>query len=152
MTCSSNRLDPPADLAALIRLAMADAEKLDPEAYEPYSSVWHKLDERCEVCFAGAVMAVTLDARINGEYEPGDFSPAWTRALYALEHVRCAQWLRLANNGWLTSAESVVLSSEFECSPDGLFVSWDQFDEFLKWAGKAADRIESLRADQQPAS
>ena len=76
-------------LAALVRVAIEDGRKLDPDTYHPNYEAYHSpRDSGCNVCFAGAVIAGTLSpsdplTRLG----PGSFGEA-QNALYALDHVR----------------------------------------------------------------
>ena len=89
---------PPPSLPVLLKLALDDLERViaagDP--YTIYCSVWHcgqsknaYRPARCEVCLAGAVMAMTLKTPPATSAEPGDFCPAWRRALEAIDSLRC---------------------------------------------------------------
>ena len=81
----SRRPPPPCDLIALIRLAVADARKLNRDLYVPESSDWHGGGTEyssCPVCFAGAVIAGTLKGPRPELLGPSDF-PDWWNALYS---------------------------------------------------------------------
>ena len=80
----------PNDPSELIRLAIADLEKVEQDSrYDVDMSVWHEpCGEVCEVCLAGAVMAGTLGADV-GEYStPDDFSEGIPYKLRALSYFR----------------------------------------------------------------
>lgn len=68
----------PNKLSALLRLAVADAQKCEADPrYKLDMSQWHEPWEEddgvCSVCMAGAVMAQTLGAPIDESYGPYDF-------------------------------------------------------------------------------
>lgn len=85
----------PDRLSELVRLAVADARRLDRRAYVPKSCEWHRPqpDGRCGVCLAGAVIAGTLadpdwTARNPGiGLEPGDFREDVDRGLSAIAQL-----------------------------------------------------------------
>ena len=143
---------PPADLPALIQLAVADARSLDRDLYVPRFGFWHMGsvgNQKCKVCFAGAVMAVRLYANPEEPfYEPKDFSMKWMRALEALDHLRQCMIAsdaadKLISEGWLTSAELSALDH----SESFVFNDWPSFDRFLMWAEGVADTINAIRAN-----
>ncbi len=84
----------PNTLQELIEVALADAEacKADPK-YVLNMSVWHtKIDDKCYVCFAGAVMAQTLKVPTRMIYYPADFDYDTEHKLEALNYVRMGTW------------------------------------------------------------
>ena len=143
---------PPDDLVALIRLAVADAGKMDRDRYEPVSWHWHHpkiMDGECMICFAGAVIAGTLgwtsDTALRSLTETGE----WKNALIALEEVRNANWHTLADRQeWLSTGEATEMSASMRYLAFGEneFENWLEFDYFLDWANEVADKIEELRA------
>ena len=52
----------PDRLSDLVELAVADAQRLDRDIYDPEYDSWREMERLgCEVCFAGTVMAGTLE-------------------------------------------------------------------------------------------
>ena len=145
MNSSGNVPSPPRDLAALIRMAVQDARKLDRLQYEPDAANWHLPGKPCLVCFGGAVMVGTFGICSESEFHPHLASKDWDIALYALEYVRSANWMELAANGWLTDAEADAMADMHESESSG-FQSWKAFDEFLDWAEAASYRIDAMRS------
>ena len=87
----------PNTLSALILVALADLEKVEAHpAYTVYMGHWHepipslepKRDDLCGVCFAGGVMAFSLNTQINEDMGPASFPPAIMHKLYALNNLR----------------------------------------------------------------
>jgi hypothetical protein len=82
----------PNKLSALLRLAVADAQKCEamPDVYTLDMLVWHApKNDRCAVCMAGAVIAQTLGVRPDQEREPGlDFEDHTENALDAINSMR----------------------------------------------------------------
>ena len=74
----------------LISVALSDLRKVESdEWYAVRMGVWHEPQERaCAVCFAGAVMAMTLHVPINTATNPDEFKWALRRKLRALDAFR----------------------------------------------------------------
>lgn len=82
----------PSKPSALIRLALADLRAVEKsKKYVVNMGKYHGADltGKCEVCFAGAVMAMSLGAAISVEMVPTDFPVATKRKLEALNYFRC---------------------------------------------------------------
>lgn len=79
----------PEKLSALIRVAVADLEKVESDRqYKVKMSSWHcPVAGRCEVCLAGAVMAMSLGAPVGASCLPNGFEDE-DRGLRALDYVR----------------------------------------------------------------
>ena len=83
----------PDRFSELIRVAIADAGKLDRSIYRPYAYQWHRPvtsnpQHRCNVCTAGAVIAGTLDADPSEDWFPGMFDQDTEAKLNALDGLR----------------------------------------------------------------
>jgi len=90
-----NHPEPPSKPSELIRLALRDlkAVESDPD-YVVEMAEWHapRDDGYCALCFAGAVMAKSLQMpRDLDYYFKFDFSPAWEAAFEALNGLRSGQ-------------------------------------------------------------
>ena len=74
----------------LIRLALLDLAKCEEsDAYKINMNIWHAGGmEPCRVCWAGSVMAQTLDMPVEQTFDPEDFSPDTRRKLRALNEFR----------------------------------------------------------------
>ena len=149
--------EPITDLPALIRVAIEDAREINRDEYVPWSSVWHRPDviednEVCKVCFAGVVIADTLNtSRIL--CDPEDFGQHTSNALHALDHVRRGSLdfamdnLTSSRNG--TSAQKNKLDAKIGAHFLG-FNDWISFDNALEELEVIADRIdEVLGLDKQ---
>ena len=97
---------PPEKLSDLIRLAVKDARRLNPDEYWPNADLYHKrchIDtdlwaqeiygplpppNACHVCVAGAVIAGTLKMSPDEPWRPVDFENAWSGSLSALDSIR----------------------------------------------------------------
>lgn len=83
-------------LSEIIFLAVDDMEKAEASIHHRVNmSLWHDQravgtwgDSRCYVCFAGGVMAFTLDAPVGETVCPGHWGDAILQKLYALNSVR----------------------------------------------------------------
>ena len=84
----------------LILIALKDLKSAEEsKKYEIEMGDWHNppipniygdIDKKCEVCFAGSVMAFSLEGDINRHYEPKDF-PGEEGKLNALDCFRLGQ-------------------------------------------------------------
>lgn len=91
--------------SALIRVALADMAKCEAsENYEINMGSWHDADsdrafwsyeaaekteyEPCEVCFAGSIMAQTLEVPSTENVTPGSFPDHLGAKLHSLENFR----------------------------------------------------------------
>lgn len=80
--------------SALIRVALADLAKVEamPEKYEINMGDWHfPIGGRCSVCLAGSVMAMSLGAPPDQEFEPRDFSAGCEATYFKLKAL---DWFR----------------------------------------------------------
>ena len=76
-------------LSDLIELAVADVRRLDRDIYDPEYDSWHETERLgCEVCFAGAVMAGTLEHPFYQDADPITFTVYNRIRLYALDESR----------------------------------------------------------------
>lgn len=79
----------------LIRLAIKDLEACEKsDAYTTDMLVWHRPsteNEKCIVCFAGAVMANTLGADPKTRVEPPHFGEDIEAKLDALDSFKCGE-------------------------------------------------------------
>ena len=82
---------PPEKLSSLIRLALDDLAKCeDDDDYVVSMNVWHESSwdgNYCRVCFAGAVMAQTLETPLHAKIFPIHHR-RWYHALRALNFAR----------------------------------------------------------------
>lgn len=93
MPTTTNKL--PNTAHELIRAALADLEKVEADPnYEINMRTWvdyRRPNGKCAVCLAGAVMAKTLDCRVDedtGTANPKNFDWAIERKLLALNEFR----------------------------------------------------------------
>jgi hypothetical protein len=83
----------PSKPSALIRVALEDLAQVEKmkKVYRVNMMTFHELDwfdNRCHVCFAGAVMAQTLGSDPNKRTFPEDFDDGIRGKLRALDHFR----------------------------------------------------------------
>lgn len=83
----------PHKMSALIMLALGDLMKVErSKKYTINMGIWHEPDWHqsapCSVCFAGSVMAKTLDTPLDDSRFPEHFSGHNSAALYALNALR----------------------------------------------------------------
>lgn len=91
-------IDLPHKLHELLTLALADLEAVEqkPE-YRIDMSDWHRYNTSnnlCYVCFAGAVMAQTLDTPSTRTFMPVDCGMTNRRKLLSLDSARIGEWQR----------------------------------------------------------
>ena len=79
----------PNDPSELIRLAIADLEKVEhDERYSVNMNAWHEpIEEVCCVCLAGALMAGTLNGDPGSCLDPRDFDGPTRAKLWALNSL-----------------------------------------------------------------
>lgn len=90
----------PDKLSELILVALADLEKAETSPlYRINMSIWHDpnpsslldssdFDDKCFICFAGGVMAFSLNAPNNRKVSPNSWGGETCQRLYALNNVR----------------------------------------------------------------
>ena len=76
--------------SALIRLALCDEKKASASSdYTVDMDAWHNpVFSKCCVCFAGAVMAMSLEADPKREKTPKEFGAHTSNCLLALNYFR----------------------------------------------------------------
>lgn len=94
----------PNKMSDLIEVALEDLTKVEADQrYRVRMNDWHvpphSGETRCAVCFAGAVMAKSLDAAIASESFPDDYEEDTGRKLSALDQVRV---------GWVSEALRIM--------------------------------------------
>jgi hypothetical protein len=78
----------------LIKLALKDLRQVEkmPDKYVVDMGLWHKPNSHCSVCFAGAVMAVSLKISHKANIIPNRLDNELLRfRLEALDSVRCGK-------------------------------------------------------------
>src|SRR5690242_14702523 len=98
----------PEKLSELILVALADLEAVerDPDYLVEMCS-WHEPNGKCKVCFAGSVMARSLNAPLRKFVRPGSYDLHTESRLLALDRVR---------QGWVCCA----LKNIHESMPAGI--------------------------------
>lgn len=159
--------EPQADLpdgpSALVRLAIADARRLDRVAYRPDSDEWFLAGaDVCRVSLAGAVIAGTLvdDDWIRRErpvdLSPIDFPRAVSRKLSALlsicrgELLMAREWWRLmlddgeaaTDPAGLVRAHQSDAATELRRDENAEYKDWAAFDRHLGLMEALADALE----------
>lgn len=77
----------------VIRDAIKDLEKCEKDKnYLIDMSCFHIRGRKCEVCWAGSVMAKSLNVPINQNYFPSNFNNSTADKLYALDDFRIGNW------------------------------------------------------------
>ena len=153
------RTPPPGKRSDLIRLAVADARRLDPNDYTPQADVWHEPDPHtphaCMICLAGAVIAATLDCPRSTRIEIGrtpSTTPGtttitdepWQHALWALDNARKGDWTgALYTLGPIDEIKQLKDRLESIPGPEHpQFRNWAEFNAHLD---SLADRAGQLR-------
>ena len=77
----------------LILVALMDLEKCEADPrYDINMGVWHEPNSHCSVCFAGAVIAKTLQLPADKPFDPWGFDESIKNKLRALDLFR-AGWI-----------------------------------------------------------
>jgi len=125
----------PDTLSDLLTCAIDDARQLDRSRYLPSARQWHVHQEnQCLVCLSGAVMAASLEADPLIELAPSDFPHNAMHKLYALNRIRCGNWI----DAWVFlhgSPPSLLIRNRLSDLPSprfSHFQGWDQFDAHLR--------------------
>ena len=146
---------PTHSLAELIRVAIADAGKLDEEIYRPDAATWHVPwrhydraladPRRCSVCLAGAVIAGHLGGTPDRDLTPGNYEDETYGALYALDKVRRGDWAGACSslNQERRADEVGVLGIPVERD----FHGWDEFRAHLRSLENCAKALASFEAE-----
>lgn len=76
--------------SALIRVAVKDLSEVEkmPKTYKVDMGTFHSPNSHCRVCFAGSVMARTLNSDPEDFKDPNDFGPVSSGRLEALDQFR----------------------------------------------------------------
>lgn len=131
--------------SALIRLALGDLRKVEQdERYEVYMGDWHNpgMDGTCEVCLAGAVMAMSLGADIRAYSLPSDFheqDQATTERLLALNQFRTGHInagltiMRYFGRG--RTIPVFVTIPSYHTDPEAFYATMDEVAGMLEGAG-----------------
>lgn len=95
----------PSTMSALLRVANNDMRSLDRNRYLPHSGDWHhpyfKGESRfCTVCYAGAVMAGTLNADWTQRFTPGEMTKAGIISRNDSRKLLSIDSLRVGNVGF----------------------------------------------------
>lgn len=104
----------PDKLSDLIRIAVADAKKIEKDSKYIFNmSTWHQPQSnyddvshtfvttgKCEVCFAGSIIACTLKAKPNQTVDTSDFDEDTDRKLELIDQIRTGSILILTNNNY----------------------------------------------------
>ena len=93
----------PKKLSQAIMLALNDLALVEQDSrYKVKMDEWHiKNNNKCEVCFAGSVMAKTCEVPLNELTCPSDFSADWNIVFRALNYVRLGEIHRALNMMYL---------------------------------------------------
>ena len=145
----------PDKMSKLLRVAISDMEQLDPIAYRFNHEHWHRpSDDKtyCTVCFAGAVMAGTLQADRGKQYIPESYGyGSVSDALHALDSLRYGSFYEalkfLSISLYDLSEKQRQTIYRLECAPD---CEWAKFRDrqeaelFLAHIRTVADELESV--------
>jgi hypothetical protein len=136
----------------LIRLAIADFRRVLKlkKTYVVDMSVWHKPNNHCSVCLAGAVIAGTLGAKPDENLGPFDYSDATAEALAALDEFRAgyiSDGLSRLDKADLSKTKTDIvenledtISNEIQQSMDNK--DWRSFNRHML---RLADELEKIR-------
>ena len=145
-------------LAALILVALEDAQKLHRGRYSAHHNLWHFVRERpidhggtrCNICLAGMVMAGTLGASRGLTIYPSCFGDVTGRALMALDNARIGRWRQAYRflTGRIGTKEMLrtkVEPDEWPPEPEhGGFEHWSDFDALVEELRKAVPVLRAI--------
>ncbi len=145
----------PGTLSGLLAAAIDDARRLDRDCYRPASFRWHCPVEEgpCEVCLAGSVIARTYRSSRSLAMLPSMFSFPIYRKLYALENMRCGEWL----NAYLTLYETpapLAIEDRLLLLPmpaHSEFDNWPEFDAHLDSLEPVVGELREIELDARKA-
>ena len=163
---------PPEKLSDLIRLAVKDARRMNPDEYWPDAGIFHQRFEvntedwntehygpppppnACHACVAGAVIAGTLKTSPDEPRSPMSFEKGWSGSLYALDRIRCGDYdtaYLYHYIGYISPIEE-QLSAELRMKLNHLsvnyppvhrgFANWEQFKAHIDSLEVIADIFE----------
>jgi hypothetical protein len=109
----------PDTLSDLLEIAVDDCQEVErDERYVLYMFNWHRpgvrVDGRCMVCMAGAVMVHRLGLPIECAREPEDFGVATATKLRAIDSMRTGDSLTLVADSGGTEAQDKKLFRAME--------------------------------------
>ena len=139
----------PNTLSELIRVAVADARKLDHHIYSPNWLEFHrgyKIEGRyiCQICDAGAVIAGTLQAgHFVGDRAPVNYPETVHRKLNALDEARKGYYNCALHIMGIDCDDSESVSN-IATSPYRQYSSWEHFDLHMYHMALVADQLEEL--------
>ena len=121
----------PSTLSGLLETALDDASSLNRETYTPYSDFWHRsrLDDVCEVCLAGCLIARTLDNRPAFTLLPIMFSTNTRRKLETVNLMRLGNWYSAFTKHYLDAPVDEIsqLIRSLPQPVDRNFCGWERF-------------------------
>ena len=127
----------------LLRLAVAEARDIDRDIYSPDANKWHNpIRDRdgcfvkCEVCFAGAVLAGRFKIDPHVIAHPSDVvhvgvSYETYTALHALDNFRVGDYHLALQRIGLPREVVFDIAPTLPKLAQYQFKTWDQFDAFL---------------------
>ena len=139
----------PDEPSQLIRLAVSDARKLNRLDYMPSSGCWHRYLEHykvCHVCFAGALMAETLDAPFGQSVALEhfrDFPDSILHKVIALDHFRVGEYAAALRQLEISQDQISYALIHLPTIEANTFSTWEEFDGFLEEAEDLADVLEA---------
>lgn len=93
MSTSKKQEKLPDKASDLLTLALNDLAKVERSPrYVVNMHIWHAPNGACSVCFAGAVMAQTLEASPSEGALPGCYPLYTCKRLHSLDAMRCYNW------------------------------------------------------------
>ena len=135
----------PDKLSELIRVAAADARGLSRDVYHPHYLSWHSpilaeddtfMDRvsrlptaRCQVCFAGSLLAGLESVKPDELWMPGRTSISFAAKMHALDWARNGSFMRAVEClGYMADDD---MNARYPMPCDIEFEGWDEFDRFL---------------------
>ena len=147
MTDIPNTRSLPDTMSGLLEAAIADARKLDPDIYFPYSELWHTTDNgTCTICLAGSLIAGTLQTPPDKTMVPLSFPGDVPAKLDALDSMRFGRW-ECAFHRFYGEEPSPSISDQLAylsrpfCS---YFTGWDEFHVLLDSLEKSIKPLRTI--------
>ena len=137
--------EPIKDLPALMRVAVADAGRLDRSQYHASAFMWHRSrdNQPCNVCLAGSVMAGTLNQDNVETVYPCELPDNTSKAMYALNDMRRGLYKEAFEYLELEAPQGV---DKIPVPSDKVknFFGWARFDMLLDFMLDVADRLDDM--------
>ncbi|MCY4588289.1 MAG: hypothetical protein OXB98_19840 [Bryobacterales bacterium] len=142
----------PDTMSGLLATAIADARKLDPKTYHPDCYRWHTAEkDTCAICFAGSLIAGTLQTSPDKTVFPESFTGDVPAKLDSLDCMRLGAW-KLAYHKFYGQEPSFAIGNQLTYLPQpfcSYFRGWEEFRSHLISLEKAVEPLREIELDAE---